>query len=106
VVPQKTNRLAGDDRYRTAVAISQEGWKSADTVVLATGADFPDALAGGPLAYQQNAPILLTRPASLFEATEKEIVRLKAKKVIILGSTTAVSKAVEKKLKDMGLAVE
>src|SRR5690606_10527730 len=67
--PEKTDRISGDTRYDTAIAISQEGWKSADTVVLATGADFPDALAGGPLAYQQNAPILLTRPASLFAAT-------------------------------------
>ena len=103
---EKTNRIAGTSRYSTAVAISQEGWETAETVVLATGVDFPDALAGGPLAYKENAPILLTKPTSLTAETELEIKRLKAKKVIILGSKGAISLEVEAKLKKMGVAVE
>ncbi|WP_019412519.1 cell wall-binding repeat-containing protein, partial [Paenisporosarcina sp. TG20] len=104
--PEVTNRIAGEDRYATAVSISQEGWNTAETVVLATGANFPDALAGGPLAYKEDAPILLTRPTRLVEVTELEIKRLNAKKVIILGSEGAVSLDVETKLKQMGLVVE
>ncbi|WP_019412774.1 Ig-like domain-containing protein [Paenisporosarcina sp. TG20] len=103
---EETNRIAGEDRYETAVSISQEGWNSSETVVLATGTNFPDALAGGPLAYKENAPILLTRPTRLVEVTELEIKRLNAKKVIILGSEGAVSLDVEIKLKQMGLVVE
>lgn len=103
---EETNRIAGTSRYSTAVAISQEGWKTAETVILATGVDFPDALAGGPLAYKENAPILLTKPTSLIAETELEIKRLKAKKVIILGSKGAISLEVEAKLKKMGLEVE
>lgn len=105
-VPEKTERISGVSRYETAIAISKKGWNTAETVVLATGLDFPDALAGGPLAYQENAPMLLTRPASLLAETEKELLRLKAKKVIILGSKGAVSLAVEERIKKMGLAVE
>lgn len=102
----ESNRIAGSTRYATAVAISKEGWQNADTVVLATGTGFPDALAGGPLAFQEDAPILLTKPTSLLEETEKEIIRLKAKKVIILGSEGAISEAVEMRLKHLGLGVE
>lgn len=104
--PKNVPRISGFSRYDTAVAISQKGWESAGTVVVATGTDFPDALAGGPLAYQEDAPILLTRPASLSSATEKEIIRLKAEKAIILGSEGAVSQAVEDKLTSLGLSVE
>ncbi|WP_017378558.1 cell wall-binding repeat-containing protein [Paenisporosarcina sp. TG-14] len=103
---EKTDRLAGQSRYSTAIAISKEGWATSDTVIIATGADFPDALAGGPLAYKENAPILLTKSASLLAETEEEIIRLKAKKVIILGSTGAISLEVEAKLKQMGITTE
>ncbi|WP_422123940.1 cell wall-binding repeat-containing protein [Planococcus sp. X10-3] len=99
-------RISGDTRYETAVVISKEGWETADTVVLATAADFPDALAGGPLAYQEDAPILLTRTATLGRETKAEIARLGADKVIILGSKGAVSVEVENELRQMGLAID
>ncbi len=98
-------RISGPDRYQTAVEISKEGWKSADTIIIANGRDFPDALAGGPLAYQENAPILLTSKKSLNSFTKKEITRLKAKKVIILGGAGAISENVEAELSKMGLAI-
>ncbi|GGK23234.1 hypothetical protein GCM10010965_15040 [Caldalkalibacillus thermarum] len=47
----------------------------------------------------------MTRPTKLHEATKKEIERLKAKKVIILGGENAVSKQVENTLKNMKLEV-
>lgn len=99
-------RYAGADRYKTAVEISKEGWTSAGTVVLATGTNFPDALAGGPLAYQEDAPILLTQGNSLNAATKTEIERLGASKVIILGKEGAVSAGVSNELKKMGLSID
>ncbi|MDN5709323.1 MAG: S8 family serine peptidase [Planococcus sp. (in: firmicutes)] len=99
-------RISGIDRYQTAIAISQTGWESADTVVIATAADFPDALAGGPLAYLEDAPILLTRSAELHADTRKEIERLGADKAIILGGSGAVSNAVKTELAGMKLATE
>ncbi|MGI2327562.1 cell wall-binding repeat-containing protein [Planococcus sp. YIM B11945] len=103
---KEANRIAGTDRYATAVAISKAGWKTADTAILATGLDFPDALAGGPLAYKEGAPVLLTKPGALTELTKQELIRLKAKNVIILGSKGAVSLEVEKQLEGMELNVE
>lgn len=104
--PVKSERISGSNRYTTAVEISKRGWRSSDQVVLATAADFPDALAGGPLAYQNDAPILLTRSASLSAETRAEIIRLGAGKVIILGSKNAVSLEVEAELVRMNLSVE
>nr|WP_263323715.1 cell wall-binding repeat-containing protein [Neobacillus sp. Marseille-Q6967] len=99
-------RLAGSNRYETAEKISQVGWIAAPTVYLARGDSFPDALAGTPLAYQNNSPILLTEKNRLSDATKREIKRLKTEKVIILGGTSAVEKDVEKQLIAMGLKVE
>ncbi|WP_430790459.1 cell wall-binding repeat-containing protein [Virgibacillus flavescens] len=99
-----TSRVSGTDRFATAVEISKSGWQDgADTVVLAKGYDFPDALAGAPLAYKYDAPILLTRTDHLTEVTKQEINRLGADKVIILGSEAAVSNAVEAELNSMNL---
>ena len=105
-IPQ-TTRLAGAGRYATAANISKAGFPDgSDTVVLAYGLNYADALAGVPLAKAMNAPILLTTLKTLPAETLAEIERLKAKKVIILGGTSAVSADVEKVLTDKKLEVE
>jgi len=94
------HRISGANRYATAVAISKEGWNSSDIVVLARGDNYADALAGVPLAYAYNAPILLTAPNRLNPSTREEIVRLGASKVVILGGEGAVSESVTQILRD------
>jgi len=98
-------RLSGIDRYQTAIAVSQDGFKSSDTVILAYGEDFPDALCASPLARKNKAPILLTPSASLDPRVENEIQRLGAKKIIIVGGAGVVSQAIENKLKGKGIEV-
>ncbi|UOK59111.1 cell wall-binding repeat-containing protein [Bacillus sp. OVS6] len=104
---QSFERLAGEDRYETSVKISQDGWLDgeAETAVLATGANFPDALSATPLAYRYGAPLLLTRQASLPAVVKNELVRLGVSKVFIVGGTSAVSADVEKQVKNMGIKV-
>jgi len=99
------DRLAGIDRFETAIRISQKGWPTADTVVIANAYGFADALAGGPLAYQKNAPILLTDAKKLTLSTKTEIQRLKAKNIVIVGGTGSITSSVEGELKTMGLTV-
>lgn len=55
----EVERLAGDDRFETAVEIAERLFPSPSAVILATGVNFPDALAGSSLAGVTNAPILL-----------------------------------------------
>ncbi|MDP3014646.1 MAG: cell wall-binding repeat-containing protein, partial [Candidatus Subteraquimicrobiales bacterium] len=99
-------RIAGANRYETAARISQEGFTSSSTVVLASGENFPDALAGAPLAYKYHSPLLLTSPTSLNSETKAEIKRLGATQCIILGGTGAVSSSVGTELENMGLKVK
>lgn len=100
------DRVYGPTRYETAVNISQAGWASAATVVLARGDDYADALTGVPLAYKKNAPILLTQSDKLTDATRQEVQRLGATRVVILGGTAAVSTRVQEELQEAGLLVE
>lgn len=98
------NRLAGDNRFSTAAAISKASYPNgADTVILAFGLNYADALAGVPLAEKLNAPILLTHTKTLPDETLAEIKRLGAKKVIILGGEGAITKNVVKTLEANGL---
>ena len=50
--------IIGKNRIETAIKISQEGWKSAETVILVNDSAIPDALTATPLAFAKNAPIL------------------------------------------------
>ena len=100
------SRISGANRFATAAEISKASFKTADTVVLAYGLNYADALAGVTLANKLNAPILLTYTAKLPDETQAEIRRLGAKKVIILGGTGAISKDVENSLKKNGLTTE
>ena len=105
-VGSSTARLYGEDRYKTAAQISEESWDSTDTVIIARGNEYPDALVGTPLAYQLEAPILLTNGSSLSQETVEEMNRLGAKHAVILGGEGAVSENVEAKLTEMGLNVD
>lgn len=99
-------RVAGPERIATAVAVSQRGWDSAADVVLASAADFPDALAAGPLAASLDAPLLLTDPAALLAAVGTEIARLGAVRVTVVGGEDAVGKVVADALMASGLTVD
>jgi len=103
--------VAGADRVSTAIAASKLAFPGkADTVVLSTGWNWPDAVGGGALAGAVGGPLLLTRPDRLSSAVVTEAVRLDAKNVVIIGSEGAVSSAVESALRRLdfnghGLAV-
>lgn len=62
-------RLAGSDRYATAVAIADQGLGNPGVQVLATGLDFPDALSGGAAAASTGGAVLLTDGSALPPAT-------------------------------------
>lgn len=89
------DRLGGADRFGTAVAVSTATFPSADTVYLARGTDFPDALAGGPAAGAQGAPVLLSPRTCLPEVVVDELERLRPDRVVLLGGPGALGSGVE-----------
>ncbi|WP_052504487.1 cell wall-binding repeat-containing protein [Rossellomorea aquimaris] len=99
-------RIYGADRYETALQVALKGWDSgSDEMILATGANYPDALAGAPLAYHRDAPILLTSKHTLHPSAQKGIEELDVKKVTILGGPGVISDNVVEEIKDLGVSV-
>lgn len=99
---QEIKRLWGKTRYETAVSISQNGWTESNSVILASGANFPDALTGVTLSYEFQALILLTGKDTINTDVLNEIKRLQAKDIYILGGIGVISSQLEQDLKDQG----
>jgi len=89
-------RVSGSNAYGTAAALSARSFKAggATTVFVASGEDFPDAIAAGSIAALESAPLLLTAHGALPVATAAELARLAPNRVVIVGNTTSVSDAV------------
>ena len=54
------NRLAGADRYQTARMVVDEEFRKANSVVVASGDNYPDALAASAVAGALGSPVILT----------------------------------------------
>ncbi|MDZ4167595.1 MAG: cell wall-binding repeat-containing protein, partial [Coriobacteriia bacterium] len=82
----------GTDRYATALAISRIAFAddSVETVVIATGAAFPDALAASGLAGVHGSPLLLVGAAVTADLID-ELDRLGTTSVVLIGGEKAIS---------------
>ncbi len=90
------SRIAGPDRYSTAVEVSKRAFPTgAPCVVVACGAGYADALAAAPLAKAYGGPVLLTKTSSLPEPVAAELRRLAPRRVFVAGSELSVSGKVE-----------
>jgi len=98
-VSTQSNRFAGVTAEGTAVQISQATFTTgADTVIIAQANQFPDALAGAPLAYKIQGPILLSPSSGLTDEVRAELQRLAPKTIYLLGGTAALSYDIEAEL--------
>ncbi|MEH7440157.1 cell wall-binding repeat-containing protein [Neobacillus drentensis] len=101
-------RFQGKDRYEVSSNISKEfsaiGANNSGTIILARGDVFSDALSGGPLAYSEGAPILLTATLSLPDSVKEQIKQLGPERAVILGGTGSISPNVEMQLKALGVS--
>jgi hypothetical protein len=61
-------KLAGPDRYTTALMVAQAYFTSNTDAALATGASWPDALSGGAMVGHRGGPLLLTAPTGISPA--------------------------------------
>lgn len=102
------SRAAGVNRYGTAVELSRQLYPSGSParVYVATGENFPDALAGGAAAGNpaSPAPVLLVTRDTIPEVTADELRRLAPGEIIVLGGTAAVSDSVLNDLRGFATA--
>lgn len=88
-------RVAGDTRYDTMSELISNvgGWSASDKVILASGANYPDALAASALAGVYDAPIILTDPTELSSKAAATIKQLNPSTIYVVGGPSAVSDA-------------
>lgn len=90
-------RLMGRDRYETATQVAQElvnrglAFSSGPCAFVASGVNYPDALAAAPAAASAGWPILFVRPNAVPEATQRFFDNNMIEKVYVAGGTGAVS---------------
>lgn len=99
IIYGSVERLGGATRFETSVMIAEEFFDEPTTIVLAYSKNFPDGLAGGPLAMSLNAPLILT-------ATGKEDVAADyaygmAENGYVLGGTGLISNAATQNVFDL-----
>lgn len=109
--PETIVRIAGGEAVDTAIEASKaafpDGLTSSDKcVVLARDDDYRDSMSATGLAGAFDSPILLTDRMVLSGQTLKEIRRLGAKTVFLIGGKGAVKPAVENALTWSGFSVK
>lgn len=87
--------IAGADRYATAVAVSKTAFPAgAETLVVANGMGWPDAVGGGVLAGASGGPVLLVGNTGVPAVVRAEIARLAPSKVFVLGGPASLPETV------------
>jgi len=99
-------RLGGADRYQVSSLIADTSFGSAQTVIIASGETFPDALSASGLAGCYSAPLLLVQQNAVPAAISSRIKALGATKAIVCGGPATVSNGVVSTLRAKGLTVE
>jgi putative cell wall-binding protein len=90
-------RADGTSRYETSYSINFNSFALADTIYLATGTNFPDALSGAALASTDlfQGPIFLTQSNCIPATVVSAIFHYQPRDIILLGGTSTLSVAVE-----------
>lgn len=86
-------RLFGAGRYETAAAINKL-FSDADSVYLANGQGFADALAAGPIAARTGSPLYLSLPDCVPSYVLGEVEALGARNIVVVGGTGVLSNRV------------
>src|SRR5699024_5208451 len=95
-------REGGADRYATAAQVAARFGEGVDTVYIATGDEYADALAGsapaslgvapgvGPAEALAAAPVLLSRADHLPTATATALEQIAPDNIVLLGGNSAI----------------
>ena len=89
----KIIRYAGGDRYETSTMIAKAFWNdNCESIVVASGMDFPDGLCGGPLAISLDCPLVLaSNNERSLKSVRQYVQSLDLKQAFVLGGTGVIS---------------
>lgn len=82
-------RIAGNDRYQTALAIARRSFENNENAILANSKVFADSLSAGSVAKNYKAPIILTDNENLTQSTKSYLENMNS--VTIIGGEKSVS---------------
>lgn len=100
-------RVAGADRFETAARLARRQFPDgANTVYVATGANFPDALAAGATAAREGAALLLVPSNGVPLAVRNALTALAPQRIVVVGGTAAVSATTFQTLQGFATQVE
>ncbi|WP_243075825.1 cell wall-binding repeat-containing protein [Microbacterium sp. SS28] len=88
-------RLAGADRYETAALINDFYFAESDVAFLTTGANFADALTGGPLAGAYGAPLYLSSADCIPDPAADALWDKQVAGIFIFGGYPSLSPAID-----------
>ncbi|MFB2599669.1 cell wall-binding repeat-containing protein [Herbiconiux sp. P17] len=88
-------RIGGADRYAVSAGVSAKFPAEIDTVYVASGAVFPDALSASAAAGEQDAPVLLVTKDTIPALVDAELRRLQPHRIALMGGLNTISAAVE-----------
>ena len=95
-------RIFGQTRYQTMAALVEKGeWDQGGTAIVASGANFPDALSASSLAGLLDAPVILTENSGLSTDASDELKRLALTKVYVIGGESAISASTYKQIQNI-----
>lgn len=89
-----TERIAGADRYSTAVAVAPRVNANPQSVFVVSGLAFPDAVAASPVAAARRSPIVLVAPQGVPAATGAYLATKPGTPRIVVGGPVAVPELV------------
>jgi len=104
-------RIDGNDRYRTGVAVAERlgavgNLGGVRTVIVASGEVFADALVAGPLSAHGGHPLLLTPSTALHRSVADYLVSKRIERVVLMGGTAALSQEVEDAISKLGISAD
>ncbi|KGF15380.1 N-acetylmuramoyl-L-alanine amidase [Peptostreptococcus sp. MV1] len=94
----KTRRIAGKDRFETAIKIADEVYPDLEKAILANGYNSIDALSAGAITNIAKAPIILINKNSIPSSVKSRLKNLDEDSIIVVGGKNTINNSVYNKL--------
>lgn len=98
----QVNRLAGPNRYETAIEIAKAAYTDIGSIILVNASNFPDALSATSIMQAKEAPIIMVDKDRIPDPVKDFILEVKPKESVVVGGFTSVSNDVILNLVDLG----